>query len=321
MEHNEANQQVLRYVPPLELFEARDKEPLAANGLWAGQLITPTYHVDLPSEGGILSYHVGDKYPVKGWPFREAVYALDTIKRGIISTIRLLVSSPIRYLVAVAGGIFLLLPKKTQDKAIKSAIVQFTSYTDLVFGQWGRNIEYPEPDGPICLQSVVLDPKYFCDMVREIYRAGMEMASDPSEKLLIQAICMLLEFDDAYRYRIQDAIELIDKDAIVRNPAKEIVRILGIMEQRGPLTAERFGSIKKLIPFILKIRTVRNSITGFFAKVDLEKLYLDEADWYRCLLWGGYAFRGVPDDQRLSTRMMIDAEWTHSKKVKQSTHV
>lgn len=320
MHDTQVTQQAQRYLPPLEMFKAREKMTMPSHGMVRGQLVTPTYHVDLPEEGGILSYHVGDKYSVKGWPFREAIYALDTIKRVVINTLKVLLSSPIRYLTATAAGVFLLFPSKQKRKAVDTAIGLFTDYTELVFERWGRTIEFQGPDGNnFCLESLHWEPKYFCDMVREIRKAGMDVAGDslPYQRL-VTVICMFFEFDDAYRYIAQDAFQLIYLEALTRDPGKELARVFQIMQSRGVGTSPKFEAIRRAIPFLFRISFIRDTIVEFFTKIDLPKVYLAEADWYRCLMWGNYEFGGIPGDIRLSQRMMIDAEWTYQQTKQQS---
>jgi hypothetical protein len=160
------------------------------------------------------------------------------------------------------------------------------------------------------LQGVRWKPQFYCDMVREIRRVALEIAGDdPVNRKFVDVLSMILEFDDAYRYRLQDGFGEINKNAIKANPAAELTRVFELMQNRGEGTGEKFGHFAKLIPIALKLKDVRSLINRFFEEADLKKLSLDEVDWYRCLFWGGYAFKGIPDQERASLRIMIDAEW------------
>ncbi len=309
--HTKDNQELIRAIPPKNMFRGDGEEVIPRHSL-TGLLSTPIIDIQFPKHGGVLVYHQGDLYPVKGWPFKEATYACDTIKRAIINGIKFAISSPVRYLLAL----FVLLPKSLKRKAINNAIEQFTDYTEKVFDVWGRILPLQDEDGAeFGLQGVVWKPQFYCDMVREIRRVGMQMAGEriPNQRL-VEAMCMILEFDDAYRYRLQDGFGLIDREALKRDPAKEIVRVLTIMRDRGIGTADKFQSFVKVIPFLFKIRDLKQVFIQFFSQVDLKKLSLDEVDFYRCLLWGGYQFRGIPDPERASLRIMIDAEWQYREK-------
>src|SRR5258708_4382402 len=77
--------------------------------------------VDLPSEGGILSYIKGFTYPKKGFPFQEVVVCTKNLKRVIMGTLRFLSSSPFKYFLII----FELLPNRLKMKIIHSALEQF----------------------------------------------------------------------------------------------------------------------------------------------------------------------------------------------------
>jgi hypothetical protein len=307
MERQTPQENNLRLLPPKEMFEGAQKETVPLHGIAAGQLTTPVYHVELPPGGGVLSYHVGDKYPVKGWPFKEAVYAIDTIKRAMINGAKLLTSSPLRYI----AGIALLLPRSLKRKMFHRAAEEFTNYTDVVFDRWGRILPMSDEQGTeFGFQGVCWKPQYYCDMVRELRRVALLIAGDdPINHKLLDVLSMILEFDDAYRYRLQDGFGEIDGSAMLKNPRAELTRVFKLMERRGIGTGTKFAQFAKLIPFALRLKDVQNMVRRFFEEADLTKLSLDEVDWYRCLLWGGYDFKGIPDQERASLRIMIDAEW------------
>lgn len=282
-------------LPPKEVFEDEGQVIGGAAALAEGQINNIVTSIEYPEEGGILVYRQGDKYPSKGWPFFDAVFAVDIVKRVAFNAVRFLISSPVRYFVPL----FFLLPGFLKKKIISKAIYYFSDLTyAVVFSRSGTYIK----------------PQYFCTMVREIYRVGVEMASDDEGLYnLVRAICMVLEFDDAYRYRLQDMVMLINKDDLLDNPARELNRVFAIAAARGKETSDRFSAFAKVLPFIFAIKSIREPLVSFFSKVDLEKLYLDEYDWYKCLIWGGYEFGGIPDKDRVSMRMMIDAQWNHDQ--------
>lgn len=302
MENNPQN--LPRFIPPKEMFEADKKEVVPVHGIAKGQLNTPTYNVELPPEGGVLSWHVGDKFPVKSWPFREAIYAIDCIKRVIINGARFFTKLPINIL---------------RGRVIRSAMEFFVDYCDTVFDRWGRMLPMQDDNGmEFGLQGVCWKPQFYCDMVREFRRVALQIAGDDEvNKKFVNAICMIFEFDDAYRYRIQDGFGIIDREAFLKNPGKEARRVFKIMQERGEGTSEKFGTFVKIIPFIFKVKIVRNTLKKFIELVDIEKMVLDEVDFYRCLLWGGYRYMGMSDVERASLRIMIDEEWQYREKQEQ----
>lgn len=328
-------QKTERFVPPFPMFAASDLPVIPIGVAGPSQMTTPTYHIDTPEAGGVLSWDVGNKYPVKGWPFREAVFAVDIVKRSIVNAIRFVSSFPIRYV----AGLFILLPASWKRQAVNRGIREFTDWTDIVFDRWGRVLEFQDTQGnTFGLQGIEWKPNYFCDMVREVRRVAFQITGDPisvpdavctgcpdcdganaalreasatrrAQRRLVDVISMLLEFDDAYRYRIQDLFGALNKEAFLLNPGRETARVLQLVMERGNGTKAKFGLFKALLPLLFRIGFIREVAVQFVATADLEKLKLDEADWYRCLQWGGYDFGGIPLEDRVSMRMMIDAEW------------
>jgi len=175
----------------------------------------------------------------------------------------------------------------------------------------GRMLQYQDANGETFgLQGVVWKPQYYCDMVREFRRVALRMTKkDPEYNQLIETVCMVLEFDDAYRYRLQDLFQEVNVKAIKENPSRELKRVFAIGMERGEGTKEKFESFSKLISVLCMVKSVRNGIIEFFSKIKIKKMVLDDADFYRCMFWGGYKFRGIPDEERASVRIMIDAQW------------
>lgn len=284
------NQELVKVLPPREVLEDGGIFLYGDPIIRELQISNYVTRLDFPEEGGMLVYHEGDKYPAKGLPFREAVLAADVAKRSALNIVRFLASSPVRYFLPFA----LLLPGFVKKAILRSAIERYCDLTDTMFVR----------------TSAYIKPQYFCTMAREIHRVGMEIAGDDEAmKRFVMTVCMVFEYDDAYRYRMQDIFGEIDRERLLTSPASELSRVFKIGAERGSGTAEKFGDFARLIPFLFWIGSIRRPLMDFFASVDLDNLKLDDVDWYRCLIWGGYKFRGVPDDQRVSMRMMIDADW------------
>lgn len=268
--------------PPKFLFEddgVRIDNPDAVQP--SDNVVMSNTHATCPEEGGVYLYTPGCKWPEKGWPFREAVFAIDTVKRAIMNSARFVLSIP--------RNLF------QPSKIVRSGLEQFTDYTENVFTRWG----------------VYWKPQYYCTCVREIYRVGMEMAGeDIVSQRFVKAICMILEFDNAYRYRFQDIMEEFHVILFLEDPTQELIRLLEIGRDRDPNgTGPKYQTIIRVLPWLMKIRIIRETLKSFFNRVDLTQLWLDEIDWYRVTVWGDYNFRGKTLDERLIERARIDAEW------------
>lgn len=290
-------EELIYLIPPREALEDNGVFLYADPVTKEAQIANGVTDVKYPETGGMLVWREGDQFPSKGMPFHDAVHAIDGVKRLLINTVRFLSSKPLRYFLPL----FALIPPPLQRKILRSAVEQFA---DFGFCSLHR-------------VSSLLNPRFLCDAAREVYRAGMEMAGDDfSMKNFVKTLAHVLEYDDAYRYRIQDMFEVMNKEDLLRDPGKELARVLLIAADRGEGTREKFEIFAKLLPLIFMLKVVRKPVIEFFSKVEFKKMYLDELDWYKCLIWSGYDFRGIEIEKRISARMMVDEAWMHQKNLK-----
>lgn len=266
-------------VPPSEVFEKGN--PVALNSF------DPTAtEVVMPPEGGMLVYLTGCKYPKKSFPFPRGVQSCDIAKRGIINSIRFVTGLP--------GNIL-------RGNVLRSAFVLFGDFTDIIFTR------KMDDDHDVYLQE-----RFYCDMVREIYRVGMILAGDDVPSIqFVKCVSMILEFDDAYRYRLQDIMGEYDRMGMMNNPRKEVVRLLKIAQQRDSGgTVGKFGSFIKIMPLLFLIPSFKNTVLRFFSLADVSKIKMDINDWYHTLVFNGYNFGGLNLQTRIDIRNTLDANPT-----------
>jgi hypothetical protein len=133
--------------------------------------------------------------------------------------------------------------------------------------------------------------------------------------LFTEFICVFIELDSAYRFRAQDVFENLNKENVKKNVVKEVRRLLDIAISRED---PEHGILYKLVPtaklIVLLLRLskeLRDYVRAFFLELDLEKVRLDEADWYFCLQRRAYNFRGISLGERLLEKKRIDEEKGH----------
>jgi len=69
---------------PIEFMERPDiSTPMTQMGEHENRLFFMS-RIDTPESGGIYVYHFGVKYPLKGYPYPKAVYALNTVKKILL---------------------------------------------------------------------------------------------------------------------------------------------------------------------------------------------------------------------------------------------
>lgn len=138
--------------------------------------------IEFPEEGGILYYPEAHLSPYQGFFFSPAINATAFFKR------------------------FLLL----KIKSFKNPL------TFLLIGQMKRELKelvYVE------YRRYFLKPQYYCTPLRELYRVLSLVITD---EILVHIPCAVLQWDNAYRFRVQNAIMRLSKKELRTNPRREI---------------------------------------------------------------------------------------------------
>lgn len=215
--------------------------------------------VAFPDNGGVLTYMEGYEQPYKGFPFFEFVDKIDMIKK----TQRAVLSSLYHSLKGQKWKL-LFLPWISGD-LVRSFI--YTAY---------RSVE-----------RFRLKPLRYSDAIRELYRAfsiEWERENPQARETRLQlrdVACMLLEMDNAYRFRFQDIIVELDKKKLAKNPGREVVRLLELMMSR-----ERTQEVKDtwklaiyfLPTYLMVNRDLRVALKKVLGELDLEKVAFSVED-------------------------------------------
>lgn len=145
----------------------------------------------------------------------------------------------------------------------------------------------------------LIPDKDYSRPVREIGRAIATVLDTWQVRMLLNfkyTFMLILEFDDAYRFRLQDLLGELNKQNLILNPRKELKRLidLGIQREHWEGVQGKFKSWKKLINLIPK--KILNKIVLVLLELDMDKVKLDESDmdWAvdKPYDFGGVAWKG-----------------------------
>ena len=252
-----------------------------------------------PPEGGIFSKLMGCSYLFKGFPNVKIVHSLRTFKKAL-TVLPPVINTKLGRIMVV---IFVLMPKFIQKEFI------------LKFCIGWRELAY-DP-----IQASVLPKEKYCVAVRELYRVltfFIGKLKDGRIKEIADwgrnSACMILEYDSPYKFMVQDVLPEINKEAFMKNPAKEFQRIVDIFLKRSVTDEMEIGlrPLFKIISLALRFsRKARRIAKEFISEIDLEKVKLDEADRYFCMLRDNYDFWGTPFEERKLMKEKIDKEKGH----------
>ena len=257
--------------------------------------------VTRPPEGGIYTKLLGCSYLYKGYPDGAVVEKLETCKDMLWLFLKLL-NNWIGRIVLV---VLFILPKRFAKKF-------FLEWSEEYF-----KIAY------MPLARKMLKEREFCTSVRELDRVLNEMISELPEKenWVVRAahkfrkiIAMGVEYDSAYKFRFQDVFPEFNPEAVKEDPVKEFKRVFEILKRREVAKSmkTKWRGIESKLLLILRIsKRARQFMITFFEKVDLERIKMDEADWYFCLRRTNFNYRDVVVEDRLKERIKIDKEKKH----------
>ena len=235
----------------------------------------PLEKVEFPFEG-VYTQMGGQKFPYKGFPFFEFVERIDVVKKIGRSCL---------------SGFWHSFKNTNKFRLIFLIPVLFFS-KDLIYAGVFTLFRF--------LERYRLKKEKYCTAVREIYRAFTEVKIEKENekmkefRLMIRlVVCMILEFDNAYRYRAQDILPELDKGKLNRNPIKELNRIMDIMSsrERTQTIKDSCFLIKKFISWYLRLdRKLLKMIQSILLEINLKQVMLDEGDKSYCMPRKDYMF-------------------------------
>jgi len=213
---------------------------------------------------GCFVFYKDFLYPVKGFVFPEACYANDTFKATVM-------------LVAKGFTVFSLF----KIRKIIDAIVKL-----------GYNLMRP----------YILKPEYWCPAARELGKLAEYMGFElklENPYWLGEMVSYVFEYDNVYRYPLQDLMSLTEYEWLIQNPRKEIMRVFEIYKIREHRNIKnKIGLLVRLFCFLLLFGKIRRAFVESIKKIDFQSLRLDNTDKYYLRMWGEYDFWGQSFEAR-----------------------
>lgn len=270
----------------------------------------PLLRVEFPEKGGVLTWMEGYEHPFKGYPFHEFVDRIDAVKKMFRAWLSGLYHQLKRrnrlWLLTLIPGLWV------SKAAVRASI----------------NVIYR------IIERFRIKKERYCDALREVHRAfsGERLNESVSEREIRHnfrdSLCMVLEFDNAYRYRFQDILAHLDKVRLYKNPIKELVHLLDLMSERE--VTQEIRDTWKLLKYVVRFylvfdRKFLRMITETLMQLDIDKVALSVEDKVFCLPRKDYKFGFVlypnENDLRLIAKEKLNRAWKDEKAsiLKQST--
>ena len=214
---------------------------------------------------GVLRHVEGATHPAKGIPQPQAIYELNIIKT--------FTKEFIRYL----------------------PFFWFFVSKDKIFSSF--NVIFDRAMTPYKVNRI-----YMCKSAYGLYRTIREFlhTTGVNEKIADETaynIAHFMEYDDAWRYFIQDLATEANEYNLIIQPRKEIKRLISILRERATKTvAEKLARMVSPLIYLLVIPKYRHAFIQ--ASQHIKCMQFDEADRYWVSFRDDYKFFGKTFEER-----------------------
>lgn len=226
--------------------------------------------VKFPETGGTYTVYEDKPYWMKGFCDHESMVKIDEIKRNILIGLKFFSN-----LSKFKKVLFLIFFKKDLEKIFKIWVKQTWVFSEGYF----------------------LEEDKWCDMVQEIRRVWPGNRSHELEDI----VSLILEFDDAYRYRFQDAFGNFNQEDFKKKPIKELKKFFKYLEDNEQYDKSNYEFrmdlkskwriLGKIVGLIRFKPDILDDIIKSGSELDLTKVRMSEEDKYWCQGKFGYNWK------------------------------
>lgn len=264
---NKEEPQFINLEIPKEIY-AHQSDPLPDN-----HVVYSTSSFELTKDKGIIRHVDGALHPAKGIPTPSAIFALNQLKFILKEAIT-------NYPVFLSTA-FLINPNKT--------LQTFNHIADKLLLPYRINKKHMCPTA-----------FYTYSTLSNALRSSHITPSIAEETAF--NIAQIFEYDDAYRYRLQDMATELNIIKAKQSPRKEIKRLLSLHAERedNPVIRNKIHKLILPITYLLLIPRYKKAFTSSISFLKGAKY--DEADWYWTALRDDYLYGGKTQEERLEGR-------------------
>ena len=159
------------------------------------------------------------------------------------------------------------------------------------------------------MRKIFLKPNRYRQSVRELIKLingfisnlgiKVEFYGTPANADFGKVIGTILEYDNAYYWRMEDIFSETSKELLIKNPRKELKRLLEIYKSREKGGIEfKAEAIVKALNWIFWIPGVKKAFRKAIQSVDIEKMKMTKDDSYFTMIYEGYDFQGKNIEDR-----------------------
>ena len=280
--------------------------------------------VSYPPDGGIFIKFFGCDFLFKGWPDNKIVEGIGLAKSFVSTFPRMILAK------SLALQIFIIFMYIFQRNKL---IHFFNCSTAMIHGHITSKIGFDPHrynryvkelkrsfDARIMAWDRIIPSRERESVIGTTYDEK-DIKGQVEKRKMVKSIahlgeflCLFLEHDTAYKIPLQDIIPLLNKEALLKNPRKEIMRLFDICIERATEHGilGKAKEMKKLLNVLFIISPFSLKFTKeFLYDLDLEKIKPDKYDLYFSYKRRGYSIQGLSLDERLAIKEKLDIEHHH----------
>jgi len=227
-------------------------------------------------DGGIFVYIGGAMFPYKNFCTAEAVFTANQVKSLFIETIKL-----------VKWYWGFIIPFLYFDK--QKILDAFNRIAWRIMSPHLLKYQYMSSFAR-ALHYVIL-----------IFLMEIGLKEDSADKFALLFV-HIIDYDNAYRLRIEDLLSETTKEKLANNPRQEIKKLIKLMAERdiNQGVSSKINKIARLINLILLVPKIKKAFKKAIGTSEFDKLNYDDADLYWTAIRDDYFFRGLTKEERLA---------------------
>lgn len=226
---------------------------------------------------GIEQHLYGAEYPTKGLATPTTLFAINLIKRLFVEGLKISLKFPFSAWIPLFG----ILPYKYKLKAVTVVLEGFRSVSNRT------------------METVFLKHQFLLPFSREIYNVVNNFliflgVKEEISNYTAKVMAHFVEYDNAYRLRLQDMFHSSSKILLKNAPRKEIKRMADLVCIRGGGNdvGMKFKRIASLLSISLLHPKIKKAFCDAINICDFKKLQFDESDIYWISMRTDYDYLG-----------------------------
>lgn len=239
---------------------------------------------EYPEHGGILIYKSKLLFPSRGFPFPQAIQSINVAKRLFIDSVYLLT-----------------------DKKL------FGLYFGLLFSTFNGKVKVLNKFLSVYCRSMIQIVKATTPLRRYLIPVASELqgitetflkelgTENQNAEMAGEILGSIINYDNAYHFRLVDLFSLMDKEKLLKNPAKELQRSIKIFVSReiAVQVTDKFKKMLFVFTILFWSKRIKNAFLRAVDQAKWSNLCYTVIDEYNVLERGDYNFLGLTYEQRI----------------------